>query len=285
MRPTAADDTTSGTHLGGTGKSFLADLTGRRAWLGALVLIAAYLTPVAAAWVVVRAAQAGAFGDTTWLGSTLALTLGLGLFLALTVRFGGWFQLVSFGEEYMESFRPLAGFALGWLRFFVQVAAFIAVVWLAGDADDPAKAAQMNDTNTAALPAYARRAPIPEGWEPVHKPSLHQNEYLGRPNATYSLSFIVPGSYRLSDVEAWMNGSAWAAGADGTEPFGSLSDVECDSEYDTCAARVTPRAGDPGEYAVSVRLKLDAVGTRKNGEVLDANVVTLEVEYKAHAKD
>jgi len=264
---------------GTSGKQFLADLTGRRALPAALVLLGAYLVPVLVAWGIAKASEASLLGDSVWLAPTLALTLGLGLVVGLTIRFGGWFQAVSFGEEYMLSFRPVAGYALAWWRFAVQLGAFIVVALIGADAEDEVTLQEISNAETAALPAYAERAPIPEGWEQFSD-SLSQSEYEERPNATYRVDYIVPASYGLGDVRTWLREPAWTDGVEGMPPFGALREIECDEESVQCEAQVTPPDGETVEYHVEI--SIDEVGVDQDGEVVPAGRLRLEVEYQQH---
>ncbi|WP_299055848.1 hypothetical protein [uncultured Nocardioides sp.] len=263
--------------LPGAKRPLLARLTGRRALLGAMVLTVLYAEPLLLTWAIARAAAAGLLGDVRWLPITLALVLGLGLHIALTVKLGAWVQMVQWGEEYMITFPPVSGFLLGWWRFVVQLASFILVVFLAADADEVAKERQMSNPVSEALPDYAQRAPAPEGAEPGLGDDVTQNEYVGRPNATYELSYAVPATFDLADVESYLGDPAWADGVDGGEPIGALQQIECDTIPDVCEAEVTPPGGEPVEYTVETRLNDSYTVTMDNGE--DGQLLDVAIEY------
>lgn len=159
----------------------LAHLTGRRSGLAAVVLLGAYLVPVALVWGIAQVAHVFWSGDPGWLALGL-LTLGVGLVVGLTVRLGGWFQAVSFGEEYMTSFSLGAGFALGWWRLVLQLGSLVVVIMVAVGVETTVGIAQVSSDRTATLPAYAERVPVPTGWEPLSG-SLTQDELGDRPNA------------------------------------------------------------------------------------------------------
>ncbi|QBX55170.1 hypothetical protein EXE58_06685 [Nocardioides seonyuensis] len=232
---------------------FLADLTGRRAGLAAVVLLAAYSVPVAVAWAGGTAEGRRLLGDSSGLVGLLSLVLGMGLVVALTLKFGGWFAQLDFGEEYVETFRPLAGFALGWWRVLMQFGSLILVALVAGEAEEAANLERITDPETKALVSYAERAPIPRGWE-FHRDSFYQSVYREGPNAVYRGQYAVPAAITAADMEAWLRDPGWLRGADGKPPIGALQDITCDAGEVTCEAEVTPEPGQPVEYTVSVRL-------------------------------
>lgn len=273
-----------GHHLGRKGSTFLADLVGRRTRVGALVLFASYLVPVLLAWGTAKASQADLLGDSAWLPPTLAAVAGLGLVLILTVKFGGWFQLISFGEEYTETFSEGKGALLGWWRFLVQIGAFIAVTTFVANASSASTLNSLTNAETAALPAYAERAPIPRDWELVSD-WLRQNEYASTPNATYDVTYAVPSSYRLPDVEEWLKDPGWMNGTDGVEPFGELRNIACDKQFLECTAEVRPPAGEPVEYFVKARLKLEALVIQHEDEPIPAGAVIFSTVYEEHSPE
>jgi hypothetical protein len=266
--------------LPGGGKDPLARLVRRRAPLGALALLAAYAVPVLVVWLSGRAAAAGLLGGARWVPITVGVVLGLGLFVALTVKLGAWAQGVSFGEEYMLTFHPVSGFALAWWRVVVQLGTFILLPFLAANADEEATTRQMTSAETAALPAYAERAPVPPAWEQISA-STDQNEYVGRPNATRRTSYGVPGTADVADLEALLRDPGWAEPTDGGEPFGALRDITCDAEYEECTAQVVPPAGRPAEYDVEIRIQ-DGFDVRMD-DGSPGTYVTLEVAYEQAA--
>ena len=105
--------------------------------------------------------DASLFGDHRWVPAAIALVLGLGLVVALTLRLGGWFQSIDFGEEYRETFNPVSGYALGWWRLVCQLGALFLVVVIASTVEDEATRADVSNAATEALPEYAARVPTP----------------------------------------------------------------------------------------------------------------------------
>lgn len=232
---------------------FLADLTGRRAGLAALVLFAAYLVPIGVAWAGGTAGGRHLLGDSSGLVGLLSVVLGMALVVALTLKFGGWFAQLDFGEEYMLTFRPVAGYALGWWRTLMQFGSLVLVTLVAADAEDAAELARVTNAETKALVSYAERAPIPPDWE-LHTDSLDQSEYREGPNATYRSQYAVPATITVADLEAWLRDPRWRRGTGTKPPVGALQDISCDTATATCEAAVAPRSGQPVEYTVSVRL-------------------------------
>ncbi|GAA5145406.1 hypothetical protein GCM10023340_14670 [Nocardioides marinquilinus] len=253
-------------------RGFLADLTGRRAGPAAVVLLVAYLVPALVAWLIDRADVAGLFGYSTRLAPVLALVLALGLVVALTVRFGTWVQRSGFGEEYAKTFSPRTGLALGLWRFVVQLGGLSAAVLVAGDVGEDAAVARVSDAHTEALPAYASQAPVPDDWQRRGE-SFDQSVNADRPNARYSVPWLVVDRWSDGDTRAWLTSPGWADGV------GALRAVECRPR--ACEAEVTPSPGEPVEH--TVRVARTDVAAERAGEAVPATAIELTIAYEAAA--
>ena len=249
---------------------FLAHLTGRRAWLAALVLGLAYLLPLGFVAGTALAWENGLLGSGTGVTRTIMGIGGFGLFLAATIRVGFWAQAVSFGEEYPLTFTPLPGFLLGSWRFVLQLCCLALLVVRVAEFEDPDR---FNDAGTEALPQYATTVPIPESWQLMDTSTRH-SEYEAVPNATYETTYQVPAQYSIADLEQWLRSSDWSAPSSGPS-FGALEQIECDTQYETCHADVTPAPGEPITHTLTVRL------WEPDWAEATTREIDLEVEYTA----
>ncbi len=224
-------------------------------------------------------------GGLRWVLRVIAVGFGSVALLGLVLWFGFWGTPgggdQASGEEYTDTFGPRIGFALGWLRWFMQlVAAALALVaavmiWM--------NLRMWHFTGTEelrALPARFERIPVPDEWTPVGDVDASRFGIRSivswpdgdRPNGHVQRRYSAPASYTHDDLRRWMTGPDWTTGA---SPFGAIQVEACSAEDEPCDARLVPRPGGEPEYFISADLRTEP-GAARRVEIL------LRLQYWKH---
>lgn len=225
----------------------LASWSRGRAGRASLILIATHLGVLAVAALIWLVGSLEAFDDARWLPIALVTVVTVVGAFGLVALFGFWGTPRtagrSGGEEYESTFSPGVGFALGWLRWLLQLVAIgglaypLVLTW--GDA----KPWQIFGTAAAGeLRERVAAMPVPDGWELRSDERDISASELQRERRR--LRFDAPDGYGFEDLRAWITGPEWAEGEDG-ESFGEIRLEYCDPDALSCHAHAVPDEGEP----------------------------------------
>lgn len=247
-------------------RASLGELTGGSSRRAAGVLVATHLAPAPVMLGIWAVGLLPVFDDLRWIPAVLSVVVGLVMVLALFLRFGFWGTpstgMSDQGEEYMASFSPVAGFGLGWLRWFMQIVAVFIVVmgclFIYGDAR------AWHVFGTDELRSLAERAdaiPVPEDWRLVDTEAsgfgitgISGWPAARDPEGFVKRTFEVPSTYTFDDLKQWVESPDWADDPDGNA-FGAVEVEGCDTDQASCEVHLVPPAGEQPEHFVSARLR------------------------------
>lgn len=268
----------------------LAALSGGSPLRAATVLVVSHLIPGVVACGLWAFGLLPIFDDLRWIPVSIAVAFGVGSTLWMLLSFGFWGSARTMGrghgEEYEETFSPGAGFALGWLRWFLQVV-MVAVVLL------PVLMTWMNvrwwqlagNDELDALPDRAAAIPAGQDWE-LTAVDASETGLLAFMSSTVSgpepegyveQTFAVPDTFVFPDVREWLEGPDWAQPVDGSPAFGEIRVESCRTESARCDARLVPSEGAEPEYFI--RAQLRDVATLGGGPELEVRLT-----YRASAE-
>lgn len=267
----------------------LATLTGGSGRRAALVLVVAHVVPALLAWPLWAFGLHPYFDDRHWIPTALVVTYSAVVVLGTFIRFGVWGTPATSGrdsgEEYMQTFSPGLGFALGWLRWAMQlVMVFIIIIptvmtwtnvrwWHIAGTDE------LDD-----LPVVAETIPVPQEWTLTDTEAsrtgfpdfvLMSGPEGPEPEGYVELTYTVPASYTFEDLKQWLDSPRWRDAPDG-DAFGAIQRERCDAERARCDVRRVPPQGREPEYFVRVEL-------REPRSRFDQQEVEIRLDYRAHA--
>ncbi len=268
----------------------LSEMARGRASRAAGILVLAHLVPGVAMLALWLIGLAPIFdGGARWILRVIVIVVGLGSILALFIWFGFWGTIASgnqdHGEEYTESFSGGAGYALGWLRWLMQLVAVALVtyigigIWV--------NVRMWNFTGTDELRALQGRfdaIPVPDSWRPDGEIDASGHGLSGiarwpsgdRPNGHVRRYYEVPASYTFDDLKRWMYGPAWATGRGG-RTFGAIAVEGCRAAEKSCRARLVPGPGGHPEHFITADLRTGDGGSRPS-------TVRLNLSYEQYAE-
>src|SRR5699024_4371803 len=243
----------------------LADLTDRRGLPAALILVVVHLAAPLLALLPWALGLLPVFDGLRWIPVTLETLVVIALLLGVFVRFGAWAtartQGLSFGEDYTETFSPGTGFALGWLRWLMQLVMAGLIIFPLFMAWSSTRGWHITGTEALdALPAQAREIPVPDDWQLERTtasetgiPEFVTSTEFGEsePRGYVEQLFTAPREYTAKDLEQWLEGSTWQGFPEG-DPYGELRIETCDAEQARCTAQFTPPSGGEAEHFLTV---------------------------------
>lgn len=244
----------------------LATLSGGSGRRAAAILVTVHLLAGAVAVGLWAIGLLRIFDDVRWIPTTIVAVYAIVASLGLLLRFGFWGIAAtagrSGGEDLERTFSPGAGFALGWLRWLLQLVA-VAILTYAG---------VMTYANVRPwhlfgaeeldeLSELAASMPVPDDWTLVDTeatdtgfPAFMDGPEGTEPTGHVEQTFEVPASYSFDDLKAWLASPEWAEAPRGAS-FGAIQVEHCVSERTRCDARRVP---PPGEQPVHfLRATLD----------------------------
>lgn len=246
----------------------LATVSGGSPRRAAAILVAAHLVPGVIACGLWALGLLPIFDDLRWIPVSIAVAFGVGSTLWMLLAFGFWGTARTMGrghgEEYEESFSPGAGFALGWLRWFLQLVMVAAVLM-------PVLMTWMNvrwwqlagTEELDALPERAATMPVAQDWE-LTAVDASETGLLAFMSSTVSgpdpegyveQTFTVPETFTFQDVRAWLESPEWAEPGGDAPVFGDVRVERCRVESDYCDARLVPADGGEPEYFIRAHLR------------------------------
>lgn len=247
------------------GKS-LGELSGGSAWRAAGILVVAHLAPFPVMLGIWGLGLLPVFDDLRWIPGWTAVAVGVVLVVGLFGWFGFWGTSATdgagHGDDYMKTFGSLAGFGLGWLRWFMQlVAVVLALVPFVMTWTDVRTWQLFGTDELRALPDRAAAIPVPDDWTLVDTESTGFGlaEFTdwpdGRePHGSIEQTFEVPSTFTFDDLEQWLESPDWADDPDG-DPFGAIQLEGCDTDNLHCDVRLVPPPGAQPEHFVRATLR------------------------------
>lgn len=233
-----------------------------------LILIATHLGVAAVAMLFWLIGSLEIFDRVRWVPVTLVVIVAVVGSLGLIVFFGVWGTVRTAGrdggEDYENTFTPGVGYALGWLRWLMQIVAIAGLLCAVVLAWGDAKPWQIFGTEGAGeLRERVEAMPVPDGWELTsHERDIPADE---RQSERRWLRFDVPDGYGADDLRAWITGPEWVEGENG-EAFGAIRLEHCDPEDMSCRAQAVPDEGEPRIF-VYARVDETFSGTRVEVQV------------------
>ncbi|WP_370247425.1 hypothetical protein [Nocardioides sp.] len=219
------------------------------------LLAGVHLLAVAGAWLIWLIGLAPVFDERRWIPNVAVIGYGVVVVLGLMFRYGFWTpQGSGYGEDYGQVGGWWWGGLLGWWRWLLQLLLIGGIVAAGVVIGTNGRWWHLFGTaEIDAMPALVARLPIPADWEETSR-TVGDDRDSRVPNQRYSLDYVVPADYTLSDLEAWLRSAEWTAPGDGSAAFGALRSVTCTTTTERCEAQVTPPAGRPVEYTLDTSL-------------------------------
>ncbi len=242
----------------------LAKLSGGNGWRAAGILVVAHLIPgpvVLGLWFL---GLLPIFDDLRWIPVSIGVTFSVLCALWMFLAFGFWGTVRTYGrghgESYTQTFSPGVGFALGWLRWFMQIVMVGLMLIPVGMLWVNVRWWHLTGTEELdALPDRAATIPVMQEWERTDLEAsetglvawMDSTMEGPEPEGFVEQRFTVPDSFDFQDLKAWLESPEWAEPADGAA-FGAIRIEECspDSTHPSCRAHLVPPTGEHPEYFV-----------------------------------
>lgn len=257
----------------------LARLSGGSGRRAAAILIVAHVIPGVIALGLWALGLLPIFDNVRWLVTTIVVAFAVLSALWMFLAFGFWGTIrtwgVGHGEEYEQTFSTGVGFALGWLRWFMQIV-MVAVLFV------PLSMTWLNmrwwhlagTEELDALPSVAQTIPAMPDWELLEVEAtetgfpgvLDSTMTDPDPEGVVQQTYAVPDSFTFEDLQAWLAGPTWAQPETG-EPFGPILVEYCRPENNWCNAQRVPAQGQPAEYFLRATFE-DANGMDESPQVI-----------------
>ncbi|MFE6508849.1 hypothetical protein ACFVDI_17355 [Nocardioides sp. NPDC057767] len=248
------------------------------------VLSGVHLLPVAIVVLIWWIGLSPAFDSIHWVPAILATVVAVAVPLPMMYAFGFWGVGAASGQDggdqFDGDFTPLVAFALGWLRWVLQIVMIGGVmigtvfIWL-----DFRPWHFLSSPEIDAMPNKIAAIPIPDDWEESSQPSedwKKDHTSYTKPHAQLRAYFYAPVTYK--EMTEWVNHtSAWEQ-----SKFGAIDHIECDSSLEWCHAERVPAPGEPREYSLTISWHEARGVTDGAGQPLHS--VDIDLKYAAEGQ-
>ena len=267
----------------------LAALSGGSWSRAALILLVGHLVPIVPAWLLWAFGLLPVFDRHHWVAATIAVVYAVVAVLGVFLRFGVWGTPAtygqSYGEDYMDTFSLGGGFALGWVRWFLQL--FLVAAVLLPTVMTVTNVRWWHRAGTEeldALPARAESIPVPDAWRLTETERSRTGfpEFMSmspqdgpEANGFVEQTFTTSASYDFDDLKTWLASPDWTDAGTG-EAFGAIEREKCVTDSTWCDVRLVPPANAEPEYFIRAELE-------EPDYVRDEREITVRLDYREHA--
>lgn len=214
-----------------------------------LVLVVANLVPVLVVGLLWAIGISPAFDGIFWIPALLASVVYVASVLWLMRAFGFWgvgaASGIDGGDQFEGDFTPGQAFALGWLRWAMQIVmigvpfVLVAMLWVGVRWWHISPGPEIR-----AVPDKATDIPVPGDWHETG--TTEKRPEWSTHHGSYVRSFDLPDGYTYGDVRAWFSSAPWE------ETLGRLEEAECSTDIERCTADIAPAPGENLSYSLEV---------------------------------